>query len=87
MAGPGDPHTLMSQRGPARSTRVGLLPGATLGLADLPMLMPPPVPVPKCVGITGRSMDGMDGIERAFVSLAFLSLLVLVAGMVALAML
>ena len=32
-------------------------------------------------------MNGMDGTERAFVSLAFLSLLVLVAGVVALAIL
>jgi hypothetical protein len=32
-------------------------------------------------------MDGMDGIERAFVSLAYLSFLVLAAGVLALAML
>ena len=35
----------------------------------------------------GGSMDGMDSIERAFLSLAFLSFLVLVAGVAASAML
>jgi hypothetical protein len=45
--------------------RVGLFAGATLR-----MLMPPPVPVATMRWHQGRSMDGMDGIERAFVSLA-----------------